>query len=166
MKKVLALVTTLALALPVAALAQGKVDWSGTYTFDEAKSDPAPAGRGGGGGGGGRGGGGTPSKLVLKQAAGALTIDRTTANGTDTLVYKLDGTESVNKMGMGEAKSKVTFEGGNLVITSKQAVQTPAGNMEIDVKEVYTVAGNVLTIQTTRTTARGETSRKLVYNKG
>ena len=164
MKKALVLVAALALALPVTASAQGKVDWSGTYTFDEAKSDPAPAGRGGGGGG--RGGGGTASKLVLKQAAGSLTIERTTANGTDTLVYKLDGTESVNKMGMGEAKSKVTFEGGNLVITSKQAIQTQAGNMEIDTKEVYTLAGNVLTIQTSRTTARGETSRKLVYNKG
>src|SRR5688572_30353050 len=83
-KKLLAVALSAALALPLVALAQA--DMSGTWTFDEAKSDPAPqggggGGRGGGGGGGGRMGGGTPSKLVIKQAGGTLTVESTLPNG-------------------------------------------------------------------------------------
>ncbi len=167
MKRALAVSVALALALPVLAWAQGKVDLSGTYTFDEGKSDPAPAGRGGGGGGGGgRGGGGTASKLVIKQTANELTIERTLPNGAETLVYKLDGSESVNKVGMGEAKSKATWDGSNLVVSGQQQLQTPNGTFDITTKDVYSLQGGVLTITTTRTTGRGDTTRKLVYTKG
>lgn len=165
MKRALVFGVALALALPVMAWAQGKADLSGTWTLDEAKSDPAPAGRGGGGGGG-RGGGGTASKLVIKQTAGELTIERTLPNGAETVVFKLDGSESVNKMGMGEAKSKATWDGGNLVVNSQQQLQTPAGTFDITTKDVYNVQGGVLTVTTTRTTGRGDNTRKLVYNKG
>jgi hypothetical protein len=173
-KKALAWALTAALALPVMALAQGKADFSGTWTFDEAKSDPAPGGGGGGGGrpgggggGGGRmGGGGPASKIVIKQSGNDLHVESTTANGTTMAMYKLDGTESTNKTGMGETKSKATWDGANLVIAGKQSIQTQQGNFELDVKEVYSLAGSVLTITTTRVTPRGETTRKLVYNKG
>jgi hypothetical protein len=165
MKRALVFCTALALAIPIVAFAQ-KADFSGTWTFDEAKSDPAPAGRGGGGGGGGRGGGGTASKLVIKQAGGNMTVERTLPNGADTLVFKLDGSESVNKMGQGEGKSKANWDGNNLVITTQQSVQTPNGNIDITVKDVYSMSGGVLTLTTTRTTGRGDNTRKLVYNKG
>ena len=167
MKHVLVWCVAVALAAPVMARAQGKADLSGTWTLDEAKSDPAPAGRGGGGGGGGgRGGGGTASKLVIKQTAGDLTVERTLPNGAETAVFKLDGSESVNKMGMGEAKSKASWDGANLVITTQQSLQTPNGTFDITSKDVYSVQGGVLTVTTTRTTGRGDTTRKLVYNKG
>jgi hypothetical protein len=78
----------------------------------------------------------------------------------------LDGSESVNKMGMGEAKSKAAWDGANLVITGKQAISTPQGDIEIDSKDVYSVSGSTLTLTTTRTTPRGENTRKLVFNKG
>jgi hypothetical protein len=94
-----------ALAVPALSQAQAKADLTGTWTFDEAKSDPAGGPGGGGGGrgpgGGGRMGGGPPSKLVITQTATELTVERTLPNGTETAVYKLDGTESTNKMGMG-----------------------------------------------------------------
>src|SRR5688572_2212181 len=115
-KKVLAVALSAALAVPALALTQGKTDFSGTWAFDEAKSDPAggPGGGGGGrpgggGGGGGRMGGGTPSKVVIKQTGTDLTVETTTANGAQTAVYKLDGSESVNKTAMGESKSKATW---------------------------------------------------------
>ena len=165
MKRALVFCTALALAMPIVASAQ-KADFSGTWTFDEAKSDPAPAGRGGGGGGGGRGGGGTASKLVIKQTAGDLTVERTLPNGAETLVFKLDGSESVNKMGMGEGKSKATWDGNNLVITTQQQLQTQQGTFDITVKDVYSMSGGVLTLTTTRTTGRGDNTRKLIYNKG
>lgn len=170
-KKFLAVALAAALAVPALIHAQTKADLSGTWTFDEAKSDPA-GGPGGGGGGGGRGpgggrmGGGPPSKLVIKQSATDLTVERTLPNGAETAVYKLDGSESTNKTAMGQSKTKASWEGNNLVLTGKQAVSTPQGDLEIDTKEVYSVAGTVLTVTTTRTTPRGENTRKLVFNKG
>jgi hypothetical protein len=174
-KKIVVVALAAALAVPALVLAQAKVDLSGTWTFDEAKSDPAPgppggggAGRGGGGGGGGGRmmGGGTPSKLVIKQTATELTVESTLPNGAQTAVYKLDGSDSVNKMGMGEAKSKASWDGANLVITGKQAISTPQGDIQIDTKDVYSVSGSTLMLTTSRTTPRGENTRKLVFNKG
>ena len=57
MKHALMAALVLFLALPQGISAQAKTDLSGTWTFDEAKSDPAPARAGGGGGGGGGRGG-------------------------------------------------------------------------------------------------------------
>ena len=172
-KKVLAVALAAALAVPALAFTQGKTDFSGTWAFDEAKSDTAggPGGGGGGrpgggGGGGGRMGGGPPSKIVIKQTGTELTVETTTANGAQTTVYKLDGSESVNKTAMGESKSKTTWDGANLVVAGKQAISTPQGDFEIDVKDVYNLANGVLTITSTRVTPRGENTRKLVFNKG
>jgi hypothetical protein len=86
--------------------------------------------------------------------------------GTNTAAYKLDGSESVNKTAMGESKAKTTWDGGNLVIAGSQQLQTPNGTFDITTKDTYSVQGGVLTVTTTRTTGRGETTRKLVYNKG
>ena len=167
-KRILAIAVALAVALPALTFGQAKTDFSGTWSFDEAKSDPA-SGPGGGGGGGGRPGGargGAPTKLVIKQTAGEVTIDQTLPNGAQTVVYKLDGSESVNKLAMGESKAKASWDGANLVIAGKQSISTPQGEFEIDMKDVYTLASGVLTITATRVTPRGEATRKLVYNKG
>jgi hypothetical protein len=160
MKRAIALCAALAVALPAATWGQAKADLSGTWTLDESKSDPAPAGRGGGRGGG------VASKLVIKQTAGELTIESTNAMGTNTAVYKLDGSESVNKMAMGESKAKASWDAGNLVIAGSQQLQTPNGTFDITTKDIYSVQGGVLTVTTTRTTGRGDITRKLVYNKG
>jgi hypothetical protein len=169
-KKFVVVALAAALAVPALVLAQAKTDLSGTWTFDEAKSDPAPAPPGGGGGGGrgggGRMGGGTPTKLVIKQTGADLTVESTLANGAQTAVYKLDGSESVNKTAMGESTSKASWDGAHLVIAGKQAITTQQGEIEIDSKEVYSVSGSTLTVTTTRTTPRGEITRKLVFNKG
>ena len=68
MKRVMLLALIAALVLPFSARAQGKADFSGTWTLDTAKSDPPPQGRGGGGGGGG---GGTQT---IKQTASELSV--------------------------------------------------------------------------------------------
>jgi hypothetical protein len=157
------------LAVPSSVLAQAKADFSGTWTFDEAKSDPAPARAGGGGGGGGRGGGrmgGAPATaMTIKQTAGELTLDRTTAQGAQTVVLKLDGSDSQNTIGMGPATSKAVWDGSRLVVTTTQTVQGRGGEITINSKEIYSVQGNVLTIETTRTTPAGEQTRKLIYTK-
>src|SRR5687767_10437707 len=169
MKNVLMAALVLFLALPQVTSAQAKPDFSGTWTFDEAKSDPAPARAGGGGGGGGRGGGrgrGAPATaMTIKQTPAELSMDRTTAQGAQTVVYKLDGTESKNTIGMGPATSKAVWDGPRLVISTNQTVQGRGGEIAIDSKETYSVQGNVLTIETTRTTPAGEQTRKLIYTK-
>jgi len=157
------------LALPQVVLAQAKTDFSGTWTFDEAKSDPAPARAGGGGGGGGRGGGrmggAPPTAMTIKQSASELTMDRTTAQGAQTVVLKLDGSESKNTIGMGPAVSKAVWDGPRLVVTTTQTVQGRGGEITIDSREIYSVSGNTLTIDITRTTPMGAVTRKLIYTK-
>ena len=170
MKALIAMTAALFIAVPSLALAQAKPDLSGTWTFDEAKSDPAPARAGGGGGGGGRGGGrmgGAPATaMTIKQSAAELTMDRTTAQGAQTVVYKLDGSESKNTIGPGPATSKAMWDGNKLVVTTTQTVQGRGGEITINSKDIYTVQGNVLTIETTRTTPGGDQTRKLIYTKG
>ena len=161
---------SVALALPSAVWAQTRPDLSGTWAFDEAKSDPAPARAGGGGGGRGGGGrmGGPPAMtLTIKQTAAELSIERTMAQGPQIAVYKLDGTESTNTLGMGPASSKASWDGAKLVIATTQTMQgRGGGEMTLESKEVYSLDAKTLTIETTRTTPMGAQTRKLVYTKG
>jgi hypothetical protein len=169
MKHALMAALILLLGMPRAISAQAKPDFSGMWTFDEAKSDPAPARAGGGRGGGGRGGGrmgGVPATaMTIRQTATELTVDRTTPMGAQTVVYRLDGSESQNTLGMGQATSKATWDGARLVITTTQAMQGRGGQMTIDSKEVYSVDGNVLTIETARSTPMGSVTRTFIYTK-
>ena len=176
-----AIIVTVALAafiaLPAAGWAQAKPDFSGNWTMDAAKSDPAPArggggggapGAGGGGGGGARGGGrggggGVPMAMTVKQTATTLTIESAGFQGaTQTLTYKLDGTESVNTMGQGEAKSKAVWNGATLTITTTRDV----GGNTITTKDVYSMDGANLVRTNTNTTPAGDVTRKVVYTKG
>ena len=139
------------LAMATLSFAQ-KPDFSGTWTLDEAASGTA-----GGGGGGGRGGG-LGMGGTVKQTADALMVERMMGDNKVTASYKLDGTESKNTMmGRGgqsmEAVSTVKFDGGKMIITSKVG--------ENDSTQVWSLAGNVLTIETTN--ARG--TQKRVYKK-
>jgi len=166
-KLLMAVAVGLVVVLPSVVSAQGKTDFSGTWTFDEAKSDPAPAGRGGGGGrGGGRMGGAPATAMTIKQTATELSIDRTTAQGNQTAVYHFDGSESKNTIGMGPATSKATWDGAKVAIATTQTVQGRGGNeVTIESKDIYSRDGNTLTIETTRTTPFGTQNRKLIYTK-
>jgi hypothetical protein len=106
--------------------------------------------------------------MTIKQTPTQLSIDRTMGQGTQTAVYKLDGSESTNAMGMGEAKSKAMWEGAKLVITTAQTMPGRDGGagMTLEVKEIYSLDGGVLTIERTQTTPMGAMTRKLVYDKG
>ena len=154
------------IALPSTGLAQAKPDFSGAWTFDEVKSDPAPARGGGGGRGGGRMGGAPATTMTIKQTATELTIDRAMVQGPQTAVFKLDGSESTNTIGMGPASSKAIWSGATLVVTTTQTMQgRGGGEMTVESKEIYSRDGDTLTIETTRTTPMGTRVRKLVYLK-
>jgi hypothetical protein len=161
-------------ALPAAGRAQAKTNFAGSWTFDSAKSDqpPAQGRRGGGGGGRGGGGGGVPASLTIEQTPTQITIERAMGPaGTTSATYKLDGSESSNALGdVFLSRSKVSWEGPNLVITTvKDMGQGPNGMMSEDVKEVYSLDGGVLTVVSTTSVKpavpNGNRTRKLVYNK-
>ena len=145
-------VAAVVLAVATVAWAQ-KADFSGTWAIDETASG-AP-----GGGGGGRGGfGGLGMGATVKQTADALVVERTMGDNKVTLTYKLDGSESKNTMmGRGgqpmESVSVAKWDGGKLVINGKVG--------ENESSQVWSLAGNVLTIETT--SARG--TQKRVYKK-
>ena len=171
------LITAVALAalvaLPAAGWAQAKTNFSGSWTFDQGKSDPPPAqGRRGGGGGGRGGGGGVPASLTIEQTPTQITIERAMGPaGTTSAVYKLDGSESSNALGdVFLSKSKVTWEGPNMVITTvKDMGQGPNGMMSENLKEVFSLDGGALTVVSTMrvmpSTPNSDRTRKLVYNK-
>jgi hypothetical protein len=155
-----------AAVLSVASVAFAQTpDFSGSWTIDTAAM-PAPAAGGGGGRGGGRGGmmGGP---MVVKQTADMLTIERTMGENKVTTTYKLDGTESENKM-MGRGgevvtKSTAKWDGGKLTITTKQAA--PDGTERVST-ETWSLDGGALTIESTRTGREGTpTTTKRVYKK-
>jgi hypothetical protein len=148
------LIVAAILAVTTMAYAQ-KPDFTGTWTLDADASGAAP---GGGGGGGGRGGGGLGQGGTIKQTADTLTIERTFGDNKVVSNYKLDGTESKNTMmGRGgqqmESVSTAKWDGSKLVITSKVG--------ENESTQVFSLTGNVLTVETTN--ARG--TQKRSYKK-
>ena len=153
MKKIALLVVVLAVAVAGLTFAQAKPDFSGKWA---PKVDPNAAPPAGGGGrGGGMGGG----PMTLKQTAADLTQERTMGENTMTTVYKLDGTESVNKTQRGESKSTAKFDGAKLVI--KTTMEGPNGTTETTATWSLSADGKELTIVSA--TARGE--RTTVYTK-
>src|SRR5687768_4683006 len=132
------------LSVATMAFAQAKPDFSGTWTPDAAAA-PAPT-TGGGGGGGMRGGGGGP--MVVKQTATELTIERTMGENKVTQVYKLDGTESENKM-MGRGgemvtKSTAKWDGSKLTISTKSTGPDGAERVQT---QTWSLEGGNLTIE-------------------
>ena len=159
MRRVLLTAIVLAAVIPFTARAQSKPDFSGTWTLDTAKSDPAPQGRGGGGGGAG--------SVTIKQTAAELAITSEGRQGPQTLTYKLDGSESSNEvMGRGGAqtvKSKAKWDGTSLVIDTTRDFQ----GMSITTHEVRRLdnGGKEMVVETTAQTPQGEQKRKVVYTK-
>jgi hypothetical protein len=148
----------LALLVVVVAFAQGKPNFSGTWT------PPAPAAGAGGGGGGGRGGGGP---MTVTQTDKTLTVERTTQAGTMKTVYNLDGTESKNEMpGRGGGApmvqtSTAKWDGAKLLITTKS--EGPNGPMEQVQTWSMTADGN---LQIERPGRGGGAPTATVYTKG
>jgi hypothetical protein len=110
MKRVLSLAVVVALIVPFIAHAQAKPDFSGTWTLDPARSEPAGGGGGGRGGGGGGGGRGPAGPVVIKQTATDITIGMNT--------YKLDGSAVEIQGRGGVSKATAKWDGNKLVITT------------------------------------------------
>jgi len=160
MQRKLALTAILAVALAITGYAQ-KPDFSGVWTPDA----PAAAAPAGGGGGGGRGMAAGP--MTVKQTATDLTIERTAGENKIVSTYKLDGSESVNKMmgrgGEVETKSTAKWDGTKLTIVTKQAAQD--GTMR-ESSQTWSLEGGNLVVESTRPGRDGApTTNKTTYKK-
>jgi hypothetical protein len=157
----LMIVLSVALALGGHAVtfAQTRPDFSGTWRLNVGKSGPNVAGN-------------TPnipfpSQIVVKQTPTDISIESTSVRQQPiAAVYKLDGSkvnvqtpEGITETG--EAK----LDGGNLLISSRRSFSSPAGDVVVEFKEVWSLAGNALTIQKTRTQSGDSTTEKAVYDK-
>ena len=60
---------------------------------------------------------------------------------------------------------KPVWDGSKIVIATTQTVQGRGGEITIDSKDIYSVDGKTLTIETTRNTPAGDQTRKLIYTK-
>ena len=141
-----------------------KANFSGTYTFNEGKSQMgegrfrAPA-----------------SKLVIAQSDSVLTMDKTgkDMNGDDAVTkekYNLGGKISENAGFMNSVKkSTVAWSADNkaLTISSTTIMERDGNSMEIKAVEVYSLSadGKSLTINSTSTSQRGERKQTIVYDK-
>jgi hypothetical protein len=159
MQRKLALTAVLAVALAITGYAQ-KPDFSGVWTPDAAAAAAAPAG-----GGGGRGM--APGPMTVTQKGDTLSIERTMGENKVSSTYKLDGTESVNKMmgrgGEVEAKSTAKWDGSKLTIVTKQAA--PDGSVR-ESSQTWSVDGSNLVVESTRQGRDGTpTTTKTTYKK-
>ena len=143
------------------AQAQGKPDFSGSWTLVQ---DPNAAPTGGRGGGGGLG-----MAATLTQDAKTLTVTRTTQNGEVKTVYNLDGSESKNMMNMRggqvEQVSKASWEGAKLVITTNFQM----GENAVTRTESYTLDASGQLVVSTTAPGRGggePTTTVRTYKKG
>jgi hypothetical protein len=149
----------LTLGAQAISIAQAAPDFSGTWRLNQAKSSRAIVGN-------------TPdiqfaSQLEVKQSATDLAIVATSIRQQPvSAVYKLDGSK-VNVQApegiteTGEAK----MNGTTLVITSRRSFSSPAGDIVVDFKEVWSRSGNELTVEKTRTQSGDSSTQKAVYDK-
>ena len=173
LKHTLVLIAVLSLAVVTrTTLHVQTTDFSGTWTLDqEASQFPQPPGGGGGRGGsrqgGGRGGLGAGATIVITQTETVLSMEQQAGGQSRTVVYRLDGSESTSVAGRGEMTTTSRWDGAALVTEGTNVVSTPRGELTLDIHERRTLSpdGQTMTVESTRTTPRGELNATVVYRK-
>jgi len=149
----------LALGAQAAALAQARPDFSGTWRLNVGKSGPNVAGN-------------TPnipfpSQIVVKQTPTDISVESTSVRQQPvSAVYKLDGSKVTVQTPEGISETgEAKLDAGNLSINSRRSFSSPAGEVVVEFKEVWSLSGNVLTIQKTRIQSGESSTEKAVYDK-
>jgi hypothetical protein len=149
----------LTLGAQAISIAQAAPDFSGTWRLNQAKSSRAIVGN-------------TPdiqfaSQLEVKQSATDLAIVATSVRQQPvSAVYKLDGSKVNVQAPEGITESgEAKLNGTTLVITSRRSFSSPAGDIVVDFKEVWTRTASELTVEKTRTQSGDSSTQKAVYDK-
>jgi hypothetical protein len=155
----------IALSLLITSLSfgQGAASFSGTWAFNESKSNL------------GEGGFRMISQtLVIVQDATTFSIERafTSQDGTErktTEKYTLDGKESINPVFNTTKKSTATWSADkkSLTVSSNMVFEMNGEKNEIKTVEVYKLSDGdkTLTIDSQSTSSMGERKATLVYGK-
>ncbi len=137
--------------LAIALLPQSRstVDFSGTWRIDLQRSVYP-------------GDGLEDHTLEIKQTPDALTLN--SPSWKSPLVYKLDGTASVQKSRTWESVTRTRWEGQTLVIETKRVHYQPAQET-VTTDSFFLQARDELVSSRSVKTARGEHGFKLIYRK-
>lgn len=149
----------LALGIQTVALAQARPDFSGTWRLNVGKSGPNVAGN--------APNIPFPSQIAVTQTPTDISVESTSVRQQPvSAVYKLDGSKVNVQTPAGITETgEAKFEGENLSISSRRSFSSPAGDIVVEFKELWSLTGNVLTIQKTRTQSGESSSEKAVYDK-
>jgi hypothetical protein len=152
-RRVLLTAMVVATVIPFSARAQGRPDFSGTWTRDVAPGDPATRG--------------SRSSHIIKQTATEIAVTIPGRDGPETSIYRLDGPASTNRVQSPEGPLTVTstakWDGASLVIETTREIQ----GMTIMTTEVRTLdpTGRQMTIEAITRSPQGEVRRKVVLSK-
>ena len=136
----------------LAAHAQPRPDFSGTYVLAPSADTPAPDA--------------FPLQVVIRQSALELTVVRTTPRGDSEATYRLDGVETVESNMLGDTKVRATWQGETLVVTKTRTLTGPDGPTDLVSTESYAMENGGLVIETRQPTPDGGyRSQKLVLGK-
>lgn len=151
------------LIMPLRLNAQGgKSNFSGTWAYNESKSQAAQSNYRGG-----------ARQMTIKQEGNNLTIDRVRTNQsgepvTTTEKYTLDGKESVNTSRMGISKSIVKWsaDGKALDFATTRTIERDGNKREMKSSESWTLTdAKTLSIVSSYTSQDGERKSTRVYDK-
>jgi hypothetical protein len=143
-------------------LAAAQTDFSGTWAYNQSKSDQP------GGGGGGRMIGGGTSDMVITQDGNTITI-KTTRVGRDgteqeqITTYIVDGEPHEVSSGRGTSTVTATWKDGTLVATSTRSTQR--GEFTITTTYSLQADGKELVVVTEMAMGGTPRSTKRVYDK-
>jgi len=112
-------------------------------------------------------GGAANLEWVITQTAAALTLTRSMADGSlQKLIYKLDGSESVNVNGRTTQTTKTTVAAGKITTVGTQVVKTDQGDVTSQIKEVRSLdKDGAMVVETTRTIDGGSRTTTQVFVK-
>jgi len=154
-----AMSVALALAAQVISLAQAAPDFSGTWRLNQAKSSRAIVGN-------------TPdiqfpSQFEVKQSAADVSIVSTSIRQQPmSALYKLDGSKVNVQAPEGITETgQARLDGAALVIVSRRSFSSPAGDIVVEFKEVWSRSGTELMVEKTRTQSGESSTQKAVYDK-
>jgi hypothetical protein len=149
----IALVVALVLATPSWALAQATPELSGTWRVNPAAGDAARLI--------------FPTDLVITQSSTELIVERNSVRqGAISAVYSLDGSRVDVEAPSGITETaEASFDGASLVIASRRSFASPAGEIVVELRELWTVEGDVLTIEKTETQFGESRTGSAVYDK-
>ena len=143
-------------AAPRREMPAGQGPFSGRWIYDVQASGQQ------------EGGTALPSELQLARTADELHLLGLTERQDPTeAVYKLDGSEVRVTVGPGiTATGRARVESDTIVVTSRRTFTLPFGDeVVVDLSDVYTVTGDVLTVQRRQTAGGGTSTAKGVYNR-